>query len=181
MFQITVLHDEPDFNVTLETIEHKLEPKPESSEQKSEKSSNLSAFVCPVELGEKDAEIQNERKKKMQEIAQSIRPRGQKSLSIADKLRDKIETSLPALEPENVPIENMEVDELNVSTVAPENCTDPLQLPEQPKDEPEEETMPIPQPIPIKEDPDANEIDEKEKGHSKIQDPLTFVGVSDKQ
>lgn len=62
-------------------------------------SGNLSVFVCPPELEEKEVEIQLERKKKMQEIIQNIgiklqRDASKKGLSITDKLKDKMKTNL---------------------------------------------------------------------------------------
>ncbi|XP_076624097.1 uncharacterized protein LOC143343263 isoform X3 [Colletes latitarsis] len=60
---------------------------------------NLSVFVCPPELEKTEVEIQLERKRKMQEILQNIGIKLQKDtykkgLSIIDKLKDKMKTSV---------------------------------------------------------------------------------------
>ncbi|KAJ8678941.1 hypothetical protein QAD02_014728 [Eretmocerus hayati] len=184
--------EEAELNITFETSEPKLEQKPEPAESKPEKSSNLSAFVCPVELAEKDAEIQNERKKKMQEIAQAIPYRvGQNKLSITDKLRDKIETSMSTEQAEQPPREDVVVklNESNLAEETSENKTDPLQLPEKQaeKQKTSEETSApvgplnsVTEPVlRIKHDPDAPaSLAVDDSANSKILDPLVMVNGS---
>ncbi|XP_014479925.1 PREDICTED: uncharacterized protein LOC106747127 isoform X2 [Dinoponera quadriceps] len=58
---------------------------------------NMSVFVCPPELENKEVEIQLERKKRMQEIVENIgikinKNPSKSSLSIIDKLQDKMRT-----------------------------------------------------------------------------------------
>lgn len=59
---------------------------------------NLSAFVCPPELENKEDEIQHERRKKMQEVVENIgilnKSSEKRDLSIIDKLKDKMTTDL---------------------------------------------------------------------------------------
>ncbi|XP_057319412.1 uncharacterized protein LOC130663885 [Microplitis mediator] len=61
-------------------------------------SKKLNAFVCPPELENKEVEIQLERKKKMQEIADNIglkiqKDTNEKRFSIIDELKNKMTTS----------------------------------------------------------------------------------------
>lgn len=78
------------------------DPIPETSQEsevdKETRKNNLSAFVCPPEL-ENNKEIELERKKKMQEIVENIgikvnNKEVKKGLSIIDKLKDKMETTV---------------------------------------------------------------------------------------
>lgn len=60
---------------------------------------NLSVFVCPPELENKEDEIQRERQKRMQEIAHNIgilKNYSKPGLSIIDKLQDKMRTDAVA-------------------------------------------------------------------------------------
>lgn len=76
---------ESEVNVVMEAVIEKTEEKPSGA-------GNLSAFVVPAELENKEAEIQMERRKKMQEIAENIgiTSKRSKEVSVADKLKDKI-------------------------------------------------------------------------------------------
>lgn len=63
--------------------------------EESVSTGNLSVFVCPPELENKEDEIQRERQKMMQEIAHNIgilRNHSKPGLSIIDKLQDKMRT-----------------------------------------------------------------------------------------
>ncbi|KYM98524.1 hypothetical protein ALC62_10758 [Cyphomyrmex costatus] len=98
----------------------KLSPaEPESS---SVSTGNLSAFVCPPELENKEMEIQRERQKTMQEIANNIgillKNISKPGLSIIDKLQDKMRTdAVVAASP---------VPECNASADVPETNENPL-------------------------------------------------------
>ncbi|XP_023245771.1 uncharacterized protein LOC106640107 isoform X2 [Copidosoma floridanum] len=172
--------EDPDLNITLELVEHK-----------PEKSSNLSAFVCPDEVAtKKEEEIQNERKKKMQEIAQNIgikvgEKETPKRLSIIDKLKDKIEeTAMPIEEIETTVPEKIEMDE----SPSMEESQDPLSIPEEKigiptVDAQTEESKPqiLEETRPIKEDPENSTVvsgEKDDKASNKIKDPLAFVDES---
>ncbi|XP_016839024.1 uncharacterized protein LOC100121415 isoform X2 [Nasonia vitripennis] len=182
--------NENEISVMMEATEHK-PPKAE----KTEKSSNLSAFVCPDELVDKDVEIQNERKKKMQEIAQNIgikvdKEEGQKRLSITDQLKNKIATSLPAAEPELAISEKVEASEgeANGSIGPAEDVEDPLHIPEEGAEtKPAEATVTeapaeVLLPEKLKDDPEVSDVSEKEdKSSVKMKDPLEFVNEATKK
>lgn len=75
----------------------------------------MSAFVCPPELENKEVEIQLERKKRMQEIVDNIGIKINKnlsSLSIIDKLQDKMRTDAVVVSPVG---ENNDESSTNVS------------------------------------------------------------------
>ena len=67
--------------------------------EKEARKSKLSAFVCPPELEKKNEEIELERKKKMQEILENMGIKiktneVKKGLSIIDKLKDRMDTTV---------------------------------------------------------------------------------------
>lgn len=165
--------------------------------EKVEKSSNLSAFVCPDELVNKDVEIQNERKKKMQEIAENIgikvdKDDGQKRISIIDQLKNKIETSLPADDAEPAALEQVEA--LEGDAIDPVerkvDIDDPLHIPkDETESKPAEETLiavPAEVLLPessakLKDDPENDGSEKEEKASVKMKDPLEFVNESTKK
>jgi hypothetical protein len=167
----------------MEMTEHKPE--------KLEKSSNLSAFVCADELEDKDVEIQNERKKKMQEIAENIgikvdKVETLKRISIIDQLKNRMETSLPVDEKDNSVTEKMDTENGQIepssvvvaSSKPSEENIDPLHLIEQElvhKTQDENSSALLPQSVQIKDDPDALKSTEEDKTGAKMKDPLSFV------
>lgn len=132
------------------------------TEHKQEKKDNMSAFVCASEVDENELEIQNERKKKMEEIAANIgiktnKIETQKRLSIIDQLQDKI-SSLP--------------EDDGVSENQPQDSTDPLHISEflNKDDEREEST----EALNFKADPDTADDQSQDTSDAKLRDPLAF-------
>lgn len=89
---------EPKMEENIEIKEEENEERPRLSQGEPESSvstGNLSVFVCPPELENKEIEIQRERQKTMQEIANNIGillKNSKPGLSIIDKLQDKMRT-----------------------------------------------------------------------------------------
>lgn len=89
---------EPKVEENVEIKEEESEERPRLSQAEPEGSvstGNLSVFVCPPELEDKEIEIQRERQKTMQEIANNIGillKNSKPGLSIIDKLQDKMRT-----------------------------------------------------------------------------------------
>ncbi|XP_011056946.1 PREDICTED: uncharacterized protein LOC105147547 isoform X3 [Acromyrmex echinatior] len=86
-------------NENIQVKEEKTEEIPKLSQGEPEGSvstGNLSVFVCPPDLENKEMEIQRERQKTMQEIANNIgillKNYSKPGLSIIDKLQDKMRT-----------------------------------------------------------------------------------------
>ncbi|XP_018362419.1 PREDICTED: uncharacterized protein LOC108760768 isoform X2 [Trachymyrmex cornetzi] len=86
-------------NDNIQVKEEKTEETPRLSQGEPEGSvstGNLSVFVCPPDLENKEMEIQRERQKTMQEIANNIgillKNHSKPGLSIIDKLQDKMRT-----------------------------------------------------------------------------------------
>lgn len=146
-FQIaSIAQKESEISVLLEVNEHK-----------PDKKDNLSAFVCASGVDEKELEIQNERKKKMEEIAANIGIKSKNNatpnrLSIIDRLKNKI--SLP---------EEDEIDDQGTADpLKTENKNDVVVTTANEV----EET--------IKADPEMVEQSEDASG-SKLTDPLAFA------
>lgn len=109
-------------NENIQVKEEKIEETPRLSQGEPEGSvstGNLSVFVCPPELENKEMEIQRERQKTMQEIANNIgillKNHSKPGLSIIDKLQDKMRTDA-VVSP---------VPECNVSANIPETKENP--------------------------------------------------------
>ncbi|KAL0129058.1 hypothetical protein PUN28_004033 [Cardiocondyla obscurior] len=85
-------------NVQIKQEENEERPKLSQGEPEGSVSTgNLSAFVCPPELENKEIEIQRERQKTMQEIANDIGillKNSKSDFSIIDKLQDKMRTEV---------------------------------------------------------------------------------------
>lgn len=92
--------DESRVEENIQIKEEESEERPRLSQEEPEGSvstGNLSAFVCPPELEDKEIEIQRERQKTMQEIANNIGillKNSKPGLSIIDKLQDKMRTDV---------------------------------------------------------------------------------------
>ena len=169
--------DEDEIHVTLEATEHRAESKPEKKEK------NLSAFVCANEQETKDAEIQNERKQKMREIAENIgikvdKEEAQKRLSILDKLKDKM--VIPVEEEIEPVVAHPEEPMIDLSEIKPpegaaaDDVPDPLHIPEQSaEDEAPEEKPAVTEAMKVKDDPEGGEKDDK--ASNKMKDPLSYV------
>lgn len=116
-----ILH-EPKTQEDIQIKEEENEERPKLSQGEPEGSvstGNLSVFVCPPELENKEIEIQRERQKTMQEIANDIGillKNSKPGLSIIDKLQDKMRTDV-IVSP---------IPECNASTDTPEVREDPL-------------------------------------------------------
>lgn len=112
---------EPKTQENIQIKEEENEERPRLSRGEPEGSvstGNLSVFVCSAELENKEMEIQRERQKTMQEIANDIGILSKNSkpgLSIIDKLQDKMRTDLISPIPE-----------CNASVDTPEVREDPL-------------------------------------------------------
>lgn len=83
-------------NIQIKEEESEERPRlPQGEPEGSVSTGNLSVFVCPPELEDKEIEIQRERQKTMQEIANNIGillKNSKPGLSIIDKLQDKMRT-----------------------------------------------------------------------------------------
>ncbi|XP_067204646.1 uncharacterized protein [Linepithema humile] len=131
---------------------------------------NLSVFVCPPELENKDDEIQRERQKKMQEIADNIgilKNQSKPGLSIIDKLQNKMRTDVVVSSPT----------ECNASADIPEaqeNLSLPLVTSSKPNGQ---ETPSLSTELLIVDKPEmANETDGQVD--TKIRDPLAIMDSS---
>ncbi|XP_019889550.2 uncharacterized protein LOC105286402 isoform X2 [Ooceraea biroi] len=85
---------EESIQIKEEEIDEKSKVSQGENSENSVNTGNLSAFVCPPELENKEVEIQRERQKMMQEVANSILLKNfsKSDLSIIDKLQDKMRT-----------------------------------------------------------------------------------------
>ncbi|XP_011640512.1 LOW QUALITY PROTEIN: uncharacterized protein LOC105429319 [Pogonomyrmex barbatus] len=150
---------------------------------------NLSAFVCPPELEDKEIEIQRERQKTMQEIANDIgillKNFSKPGLSIIDKLQDKMRTdavvspvpecnNAQANVPENsrenssLPLENLPAESLKVEeTIIKE---DPLSQPSS-----QEDSSVMGKQLAADKSQEVTNEGENDKADVKIRDPLATI------
>lgn len=150
---------------------------------------NLSVFVCPPELENKEDEIQRERQKMMQEIAHNIgilNNHSKPGLSIIDKLQDKMRTdAVVSPVPEcdssvaDVPETRENSSSLTNSTVEPVKPADKIIIKENVLSEPNRQEDPSSsteeQPVTDKPETTSDKTD-----GIKIRDPLAIMDPSKK-
>ncbi|XP_011707747.1 PREDICTED: uncharacterized protein LOC105462666 isoform X3 [Wasmannia auropunctata] len=150
---------------------------------------NLSAFVCPPELENKEMEIQRERQKTMQEIANNIgillKNFSKPGLSIIDKLQDKMRTDAvvsPAPEcnaSADIPEErqNSSLPFVN-SSAEPLNIEDELIIKEDPLSQPNSQEDLLSYTEEQLAADKSDEMNGNDKVDMKIRDPLVVMDPS---
>ncbi|XP_036142229.1 uncharacterized protein LOC105830364 isoform X2 [Monomorium pharaonis] len=186
---------EPKTEENIEIKEEETEERPRLSQGEPEGpviTGNLSAFVCPPEFENKEIEIQRERQKTMQELANNIGillKNSKPSLSIIDKLQDKMRTDVVVSPvPESNTLANIPETKENPSLSFVSTSEEPLKseeeliVKEDPLSQPstQEDPLSLAEEQLIADKEEGNEVtnDGDDKVDMKIRDPLAIMDPS---